>query len=209
MKIRENKAVKNQTKLKLVPITLTYGVEFVEKINGLSRKAWGIGDSILENNQQLYGNHIFLLVDVNGKSMYGNYKDKNKSRHDFDEFLKWFKTKDYYENDYPYDGLEGGHYHMLIIKFPEEYKDSLKAFRESRYSEMLPKKEIDRLFPKEIKRFGKMIPNDQYFVLHKDDTYKHVFADKLKKEFNLNEFLIEEDDNRELDFPVNIDEEIF
>lgn len=201
MKIQIGKIQINKTKTYLLPCVKAYGDEFMIKINSLYKLGVGIGDVILQDSNINYEKHLFILVDTK------KYVQDNKTTtRDVDEFftntLKWFKNQTYYEDDYVYDNIVKGHLHMIVIKFPDMYLNSLTEFKNGRFSKMFSsKEELEKLFS-----------NNKETIAVLSGERKEEFIKKInEKFFEEGEGLEIEDVNNplEVDFPPDKKEEFF
>lgn len=182
--------IPNKTWKYLLPCLRVYGDEFINKINSVFKVAVGLGDIILDNSNIVYQKHLFILIDTEIANKF------------FLKFIKYVRNLDnIYEDDYVYDNIQKSKYHMVILKLPEEFYDSLNKFKKGEYSKMFSKENIDKLFVSypHIKK-----------VFIKDHNYKVFFTEKVNKRFNLQaEYKIRPEEwEGELDFPPD-DKEIF
>lgn len=113
---------------------------------------------------------------------------------DIDDFLFKFRNFDYYTDDYRFDDTR----HMLVFRLPDAYKLSYDNFKDSKYSKMFNQEQLNKLTSEN---------SEVYKILTKDTEYKQVFQDKLYTLFNTRIDL--SNDDRELDFPIDLKEEYF
>lgn len=184
---KTNEILQNRTRKYLLPILKEYGEIFKKKFNMIFKVSCGIGDSIVKERGVNCENHIFILI---------NTKISPKS---FIDFITWIKQQSYYERDYIYGNLQNSNFHMVVLKIPEKFQKSLENFKKSKYSKMYSTEELNLHFHNYI---------EEKKVLSKDTLYKEEFIKKINKEFetNIKDFDIED---YELDFPIDILEEIF
>ena len=147
---------------------------------------------------------MFLVIDPYGKWLERKklYEDPTLSKNKYKNFIRFFRKSTYYVDDYKLNHLKH-QYNVLVIGLPDKWKPVYDAFVESKYSQM-----FDGFLFKEcqINRF-KDKPNlkQKYSVFTKDPTYKKIFESILNKTFGTN---ITIDDDRELDFPIKLQDEI-
>ena len=186
MVIQVGNIVLNNTKRFLSPCLRKYGNEFIERLNSVFKIGMGIGDIILIENGVLYEQHIFILIDT-----------KQAVNH-FKVFIDWIKNQDMYEDDYVYDNINSGQYHMVVIKLPIDCYGPLEKLKHSQFSKMFTKEEVDEYF--------KDKPAEKA-ILIKDNQYKIEYTDKLNKMFGTRIHHTELEG--ELEFPIEKGKEIF
>ena len=183
MKLQLDKITMNKTGRFLRPCLRKYGMEFTSKLAKVFKLAYGIGDILINKS---YEKHIFILCDT------------SKCTEFFEDFLEYFQSQDYYEDDYAADHILYGQYHMLVIKIPDEWLDKLPLFQEGKYSKMYSKEEIKELHEQDR------------LVVIKDKNYRFEFVKKLNEQFRLEgKHRLKEVDlniDAELEIPPNIDE---
>lgn len=187
MEVGRNQVFDNKTKKYLSPILKDYGDIFTGKFNAMFKVAYGIGDMVVENSGINYEKHLFILINTSVATRF------------FISFIDWIKTQPYYEDDYIYGNIQKTKLHMIVLKIPEKFYESLETFKTGKYSKMYNPESISKYFQKH--------PNVQK-VLIRDHNYKLEFISQLNKEFetNIEDFDIED---YELDFPMSSQEEIF
>lgn len=185
-KVGQKLPLHNKTLKYLTPCLKKYGIDFEQMYNSVFKIALGIGDIIIIDQEKKYEQHLFILLDT-------RLYPKN-----FIVFLDWIKEQEFYEDDYVYGDIKKSPCHMIVIKIPEEYTDSLDKFLEGKYSEMFSTQDIDELFYKHP---------DQVKVLKKDHNYKIRFVHTLNKLFVST--VIPDEYDGELDLPPNKQDEIF
>jgi hypothetical protein len=187
MEVSKNQIFQNKTRKYLLPILKEYGDIFTGKFNSIFKVACGIGDIVIENSGINYERHLFILVDTVVAHKF------------FNKFLDWVKTQPYYEDDYVYGNIQKSRLHMIVLKIPEKFYESLETFKKGKYSKMYNYESIEKYFNNhpDIKR-----------VLIRDHNYKLEFIGKLNKEFgtDITDFTIED---YELDLPIDNKEEKF
>lgn len=192
MVIKYRKQYENKTSKYLSPcLKEGYSRIFEVKFKEMFVLAYGIGDKVIEENPNfIIGNKspIFILIDT--------FANKRKS----EDFIYWIRYQDYYIYDYIAD-MEGRG-HMIILDFPEKYKNAYDKFLEGKYSEMFTKEEILKLFKEDSK---------EYKVLTKNKLLLPDFTNKLRKIFDLKNLSDRdlEDSELELPYTMNLKEEIF
>lgn len=188
MTIQVGKIVINKTKKYLAPCIKAYGPKFESEINAITKVGVGIGDIITVKSGVKFEKHLFILVDTSTKT-------KIKV---FNKFLTWVKDQVMYEDDYVFDDVQTGNFHMVIIKFPEKYYKTFETFKLSQFSKMYSRQDVNRFFAErpEIQK-----------VLIKDNNYKIDFVKQLNKLFEAT--VPHEEFDGELDFPLRKEEEEF
>jgi len=150
----------------------------------LQKVGYYIGDVIYD---QEITNKLFIICRVN---------------EDFEILLeKMSKTKEYLD-DYVYDE----HHHIIVVGFPNS--TAFNAFSEGKYSEMYTKSELNNIT--EISQifdlgYGMKVRHSTWRVLTKDQSYRRIFQHKLYEEFGTSIII---NDDRELDLPINEEEEV-
>lgn len=185
MKIQVGEVTLNKTWKYLAPLLKHYGQEFEQKINSIYKIGFGIGDMILINNGVNYEQHIFVLIDTKTASNF------------FKLFIKWIRRQDMFEDDYIFDNIVNGRFHMVVLKLPEQYYKSNILFKKGQFSKMYNKEDVQRFFKEEDIK-GVLIKEGNYIIKH---------TKKLNEMFgtNLKPYEIE----GEWDFPIEKREEVF
>jgi hypothetical protein len=153
--------VESKTRKYLLPCLKEYGEEFTRRVEAVYKVAVGIGDIIVDKHTNLKcEKHIFILL--------GSWVAKPH----FVDFIDWIRKQPMYVDDYVYDDIQKTDLHMIILKFPEKYWDSLKSFMRGKYSEMFDKETINKLFNNhpEVRK-----------VLVKDKRYRLTFVNRLNR----------------------------
>lgn len=177
----------NKTKKYLLPCLKAYGKQFESKINSVFKVAVGLGDMVYTKaKKEVYERHLFILLDSSVVSK------------QFKDFIKWIREQIYYEDDYVYGNIQKSSFHMVIIKFPEEFCDSLSTFKKGKYSEMFKEEKGFKFFETH--------PEAQK-VLIKDRNYKVVFVNKVNTRFDTT--ITPEEWEGELDYPPKDANEVF
>ena len=199
MKIQLGKILMNRTRKYLFPIIKSYGNDFTTVVNSLFKVGIGIGDMIVNKCGIHHEKHLFILVDINVSPV------------SFLASLNWLKEHPAYEDDYAFDNVKSGRLHMIVIKVPDTYIESLDNFRKSKFSKMYSKEDIVKLFTyKGNDEEQKKIYHDVQKVLIHDHNYRIEYAKCIEKEFNIPKFSpshIEKD--WEYEFPIITEEELF
>lgn len=185
-KIQVNNEIKiNKTWKYLAPLLKYYGKEFEENINAVYKIGFGIGDIILINNGVHYEQHLFMLLDTSIAKLHFKY------------FIKWIKQQDMYEDDYIYDNILDGHFHMIVIKLPQKYYKAHILFRKSQFSKMYTIEDVQEYFKDEDIK-GVLIKKGNYIIKH---------TEKINEMFGTD--VNPNDIEGEWDFPIKKNEEIF
>ncbi len=184
-KIQVGKVILNKTWKYLVPLLKHYGKEFEQKINSVYKCGYGIGDILLINNGINYEQHVFILIDT--KVATGHFKT----------FIKWIRQQEMYEDDYIFDDILHGRFHMLVLKLPKEYYKSNLLFRKSQFSKMYTKKDVEKFFKDEDIQ-GVLIKQGNYIIKH-TNKINEMFGTTVKPH----------EIEGEWDFPIEKNEEMF
>lgn len=194
MQIQSGKLFINRTWDFIYPCLQVYGIDLMYNLNNLEKVAVGLKDF----NKTLKGNYIYILIKSQSSSI--NPIVKLNYKQVLAKTLEWFREQSFYVTDYVYSDIDkDSTLHMLVLKIPALYVESLKYFYKGLYSKMYTLKEIDRFFKNkpEIKR-----------ILHKDKSYINTFLEKVNKDFGTSvtkqDFL-----DAELEYPPFMWEEIF
>ena len=194
MDIQIGKIYKNKTFNFLIPILSEYPTSFRQKMSQqVSKLAYGIFDNLILNTDILKESDrpIFILCD----KLSGN----------FDSFIEWLRTQDYYITDYVAGVDVNSRFHMIVINTIEEYTTTYDKFIVGLYSEMYSEEQINKLFDTNRK--------DVVDILTKDTLAKNKFIKKINDTF---EVTIEDSNYfdealKEYEFPYKVteSEEIF
>lgn len=191
MRINFGKLLVNRTRKYLYPVITFYGDKFVNIMNGFHKAGIGIGDMILERSGFHYEKHLFILVNVAITYQHGN---------NFYDMLDVVREHPSYEKDYRYDIK--GEYHMIVIRIPEKYTESVEKFRKSKFSKMFNDDEIDRFF-----RNSNPEIRD---ILKKNKNYRPEFSKLIMTEFRMKKDEVHPDAlTGELDFNIKDKDEKF
>lgn len=190
MDIQIGRLYMNRTLMYLVPALKFYGSTFATKLNAVHKFAFGIHDTVLDGTPYESQKLIYVLIDTLVHS------DKVRS------LLDWIKLQEYYVMDYPYDDLENGRKHMLVVAFPHELGDVYDKFIDGKYSKMYCFDEIEKYFPDDSA--------EAKGVIIKSVRTKALF---LQKVYNAYAVRLEPTDlvgsGIEYDFPPKQEEEFF
>jgi hypothetical protein len=186
MKIQIGEIILNKTKKYLAPCLNAYGKEFTDKLNAVFKVGIGIGDMILINNNIQYEQHIFILIDT--KLAPTQWKS----------FIKWIKKQDMFEDDYSFDNISTGQFHMVIIKLPESCYKAAQLFKKSQFSKMFSVTEVEQYFINKPDEKGVLIKDDNYRIKH-TKILNEMFGTTINPEELEGEF----------DFPVRKEDEMF
>lgn len=145
---------------------------------------------------------LFMVYDINGlySISENKYVDAHKCRQNLMSYIRFLKKEPYYLDDYV---IQVGMYHCIVIKLPDTYKPTIQRFITSKYSTMYTNQQLSALLIKEKNDKGQF--NAVFGVLTKHPDYIKIFQEKLNEHFNTN--IVIEDD-RELDLPINLNEEV-
>lgn len=169
----------NKTRKYLLPCLLDYGEVFTAKLSNVFKVAVGIGDIITDNCGFTHEKHIFVLLDSTIANRF------------FLRFMNWIRDQPMYEDDYVYGNVQKSTYHMVVLKLPEKFWDTIDKFKVGEYSKMYNYETISKFFEEH---------SEVRNVLIKDHNYKLVFVNRrLNRKFNTS--IEPEDYHGELDFP--------
>jgi hypothetical protein len=184
----------NKTREYLNPLLRLYGLDFLKKIRKLYCVGSGIGDMIYSSKTGYkHEHHLFLLFDVNltdgGKSLFGDVID-------------YLRNHSSYETDYVYDDITAGSLHMIVLRLPEGYEESIDHFKKSKYSKILDKKVLEVILDENSKAFKVISKNSKYRVEFEKEINSKSKHDHVKSRIEL-------PDDAELDYRVDLTQEIF
>lgn len=172
--------------------------------NSKSIRMYALSDAdyeIAKNKKYKY--HLFLLFNTKGawiektNRFYNIVEAKTKFKH----LLIQFRKSKMYVDDYKFDNLNN-HLHVLVLAIPEIYHHAYNMLLESKYSKM-----YNSVLKKQIclDRYTQGPISYKFGVLNKTSDYKKEFEKFINKTFNTDIII---DDDRELDLPININNEI-
>lgn len=200
LKIQLGSIAMNRTRKYLFPIIKAYGTDFTKVIDSMFKVAVGIGDIVVQKCGLKHEKHLFILVNV-----------KQTTSVVFATLLNWLKEHHAYEDDYSFDDIQSGIFHMIVIKVPDTYIDSLDKFKNSEFSKMYTHEDIKNLFTYSGSNTEQArIYQDIKKILIHDHSYRIEFAKCIEKEFNIPKYSprnIPEDS--EYDLPILTQEEFF
>lgn len=206
MQIQNGKLYDNRTWRYLFPCLKSYGEEFTNYLKTFFKLGVGLGDVNFEEKTD--GKSIFILFETD--FAFPLHKDTIKYKEDFARFLLWLRNQPFYIEDYIYDKNQ----HMIVVKIPEEYFDTVKYFKKGKYSKMYTDKEIQKYF-KYVTLSNKQAEvevNNRFKktrgILKKEKEYLEDFVKEVNNKFGTEVTSLEMKD-AELDFPPNPEEEVF
>lgn len=188
MQIQIGKIYVNKTLKYLFPTLRAYGPGLRNKISELHKVAVGVHDDFYK--AQITPS-IFILIDRE------HYRNKTIST------LNWLRYQPYYVTDYPYDDLVNGRLHMIILRLPKRFHHSFEAFTKGKYSEMFTDEEIEEFVKTDVDMFG------AYKVLTRKKEAYTEFLEKIEESFGMVEVKATDLIDKELDFPLEKEKEIF
>lgn len=208
MKIKKNSIYENRTYKYLYLSLREYGKELTEQLKQYFKLAVGIGDNNL--TEDIPG-HIFILLDT--EPPIGSGINLKVYQENLNNFLRWVRYQEYYNRDYIYKDSNLGDKHMLVLKLPLT-ELQFSNFIYGHYSSIYSFEEIEKFF-KPIcisnKRVEQVVNNklkNSVDILTKSSEYIQTFVDIVNRDFETN--LVREDYiGKELDYPINLEEEIF
>ena len=185
MIIEKGKFYHNKTSKYIAIIFKEYGKELINRLNKLMKLAIGINDKALPDKLK-FNNHLFILVDTQANTDY------------FIESIEWLRENNYLTFDYPFDDIEEGYMHMLVIEIPKRYKHSLQQFIYGNYSKMYTENQLKELFLPDDSRLG---------VLRREYSAIEKFLKEVEHKYDTKVRPVEWDG--EADYPLFSDEEYF
>lgn len=187
MQIEIGKYYVNKTWKYLMPCLKSYGPTFTAKFNCLFKLAVAIDDYALDDR-------------FKGKKVIYVMFDKKYKEHITNNVLEWFRYQEFVLLDYPYDDLQTGRKHVLVIEIPELMHDAYDFFTDSKYSLMYTQADIDYLFSN--------VDKSTVDVLNREQAAYDEFMLKVKRNFGTE---LKKSDlwGAELDFPIEKYKEIF
>lgn len=209
MQIQKGKLYENRTWKYLYPCLKMYGKELNAYLSQFIKFAVGIGDHNLENKEPC----IYILIDT--QVPFNTVEDTLAYRRRFSKFLAWLQYQHFYKADYVYEGLDTGEKHMVVIRLPYKFDMSYLYFTQGKYSLMYDTRTINDYFKyillpnrKELeKKVNDKLTNTRK-VLTKDKSYVRDFAKIVNTHFGT-ENPNSDFEDVELDFPPNMEEEVF
>lgn len=209
MQIQKGKLNDNRTWRYLYPCLKIYGKELYAYLSQFIKLAVGIGDSNIETKEPC----IFILIDP---SVRQNTEEETMAyKYRFAKFLNWLRYQYFYKTDYVYEDLDNGEKHMIVLRLPYKYDLSYLSFVQGKYSKMYNKSEVLEYFKnislpnrKDIETKINKKLEDTRKILTKSKTYVPVFAKLVNEKFDTDNPDTDFYD-AELDFPPNLEEEVF
>jgi len=137
-----------------------YGVEFQSTMSDFMKKASGliVNMFIGDVNQVDTPFSIFILFD------------KSKAKN-FDVLLNWFNKQQCFVFDYEVDDR----YHMVVAQVPDEYTETYRNFRNSKYSKMYSQEFLN-------KYLNTSATKETYGVLAKTEERAKFLRDWIQQE---------------------------
>lgn len=208
MEIKKNSIYENRTYKYLYLSLRKYGKELTEQLKQYFKLAVGIGDNNLVED---IPGHIFILLDT--EPPIGSGINLKVYQENFNNFLKWVRYQEYYNRDYIYKDNNLGDKHMLVLKLPLT-ELQFSNFMYGHYSSIYSFEEIEEFFKpicisnKRIEQVVNSRLKNSVDILTKSSEYIQTFVDIVNRDFKTN--LVREDYiGKELDYPINLEEEIF
>jgi hypothetical protein len=120
----------------------------------------------------------------------------------FPEFYQVYKAYPNFVSDYVLDDQ----LIVLVFKVRDKWKETLNAFKRSKYSQM--SKEYAEMF-KRPTMAGTVVVSDEYYIIHKNKDYKQQLEEQLSIITKGFRDIVVIDDNAELMSPLEEAKEIF
>lgn len=191
MKIQIGKFNRNKTYSYLFPIYKIIDISIIKKLDKLNKIAMGIYDMNVHNSLFTENNCIYILVDNN---------EKNENQINIAAFLAELSINKLLLGKYLVEPHLKNFPLMIVVKIPYFYKETYKHFLKGNYSKMYSKEEIEFLFASNSKERG---------VLEKNPTRFPFFIKEVKDRFGVQKLDIKEFYDKEWEFPLLNEEEIF
>ena len=180
----------NKTWKYLMPCLQGYGDAFVQKFNPLFKLAVGIHDKTVDGTFLEKGHNIFILCD-------SKYLEK-----DFESFLLWVRTQEYFVADYCFDAdFTKSRKRMIVLQVPENFKKTYEHFIKGEYSKMYDEDVVKTLF-------GSGNKDQEFKILTLDSSLKGDFIKRVNEEFGTSVYKFDEE-LKEYEFPLVTKEEVF
>jgi len=206
MEIANGKLYQNKTWKYLVTCLKDYEPDLVASLASFFKLGVGIADYNFMTEED---NCIYILVDT--KTLVTTDRSLQEYQERFARFLDWLTHKYYFVAEYPYD-TNGKH--MIVIRIPLKYQHILGKFIEGKYSEMYRSVEINTYFKtqtlpnKKLEEERNKSIKEVRDILTKDKSYIPTFVKIVKEKYACDAY-VEDFVDAELDFPPNLEEEIF
>lgn len=208
MEIRKNNICENRTYKYLYPTLVEYGEDLMKHLRTYFKLGVGISDKF--DVEDSVGN-IFILFDTEPPT--GSLINPKYYKEGFNNFLNWVRYKDYYVKDYIYKDVKYGNEHMLVLKLPLTLYQYF-SFIFGKYSYMFSYEQIQKYFKfvtLENKNLEQIVNNkfkNTVGILTKDRDYIETFVNIVNNDFGT-DVKYEDYIDKELDYPVNMCEEVF
>lgn len=209
MQIQSGKLYENRTWKYLYPCINLYGSELTNQLNSFFKLGVGIGD---KNSLETRGQFLYILIDTN--MAFKSEAERTAYKVNFGKFLNWLSYMAYYEKDYVFESINNANKHMIVLKMPVEYEDTILNFTKGLYSKLYSLQTIRKCF-KFVNLTNKKLEaqinaklKETRDILLQDPSYKQIFLDKVNADFkiDLKKFNVE---SAELDYPPVLQQEIF
>lgn len=193
----------NRTQMFLLPSFKLYDSGFLDKIRSVVTLSVGIEDDSLDMFKE--EPYIYMVIDPNGLYRNNSYVDKSRYRSSYLIFNQYIKKHKSYIYDYPLNG-EKSDLQVFVLKFPDIVGDDIKnLFVEGRYSELYSQIQLDQIINRiKTNASGVEEINPVYKILKKDKGYSKIFFNKVFEDFS-----VKVNDERELDYPPLLINEIY
>lgn len=207
MKIEGTEIIKNQVwKYLMLPILRAYGDDFRKRMNNRYKMLCKIGG--LKDTP-----YLAIVINVNAPDP--TTSDEMFLFRRFETFLEWFELQDFCEGHYPLelDNSSKYRYHVIKVKVPDIYLDTVKYFTEGKYSKMYSKEELKEHFEisdsqKKIKSLAFQKDMEHRLrVLQKDPELLPDFIKRVNEKYDTNITIEDFNPNSEVDFPPTSSED--
>lgn len=218
MEIKYGKLYLNRTWKYLYPALRVYEPTLIAYLNSLVKVAVGIyDDNFVESEEDIDEPKIFVLIQTKLKKE-NSFKARRYAAN-VAEFFTYIRRQPCYVDDYLYEITEESTLHMVVIKYPENFKEVFRAFKAGEYHKMYGRDVVKQFFPlaslnevynKSAFNISKSLANnfEIHGVLTKDESFKKQFSSLVAKDFGVPEHTVQIEDS-ELDYPPDLTEEIF
>lgn len=190
----------NRTFKYLLPALKLFDTQLVDKTKYLP-----IISTVLWNEEYKsfdVDDSITIILDIKGRKKEGEYVDISKYKFRCASYLSFIRNHPSYVEDYPI-GNSKSSLHAVILKLPDRCEGIRDRFIKGNYSELYTPSEVNLCFKEVI---DLKVRNPLKRILLKDPTYYSIFRNQVKKDFGT--ILDVEYDNRELDYPPQLREEV-
>lgn len=213
MQIIDGKLYLNRTWKYIYPALRVYGFQPISYLNELIKQSVGISDINFQEENKIP--KIFILVQT--RDLKASQTKAKEYETKVAKFFDYIRQQEYYVDDYLYNVNSKCCSHMVVLRFPENFKSIYNSFVKGEYSKMYSQQELKKYFPlatlsktKNITISDSLGDNlEIHKVFTKAPELKAIFIEKINKDFGLEMLEEEFDKNMELDYLPTLEEELF